>query len=95
MLEHIFKNKFTQGLRRLGYSKKQAGRIYERFAKNRLSEGHTLEGLIQYAMECGDGVNPINYRLFRGAFVWSQTPQGNEYWSDICDKLRGNRTWPM
>ena len=95
MLEHIFKTKLIQGLRRLGYSKKQAGRIYERFAKNRVSEGYTLKGLIQYAMERGDGVNPINYRLFTGAFVWSQTPQGQEYWSDICDKLRGNRTWPM
>ena len=95
MLEHIFKNKFIKGLRRLGYSKKQAGRIYERFAKNRLIEGYTLEGLIQYATERGDGINPINYRLFTGAFVWSQTPQGQEYWSDICDKLRGNRTWPM
>ena len=95
MLEHIFKNKLIQGLRRLGYSKKRAGRIYERFAKNRLIEGYTLKGLIQYAMECGDGVNPINYRLFTGAFVWSQTPQGKEYWSDICDKLQGSRTWPM
>ena len=92
MLEHIFKNKFIQGLRRLGYSKKQAGRIYERFAKNRLNEGDTLERLIQHAMECGDGVNPVNYRLVRGAFVWSQTPQGLGYWSNICDKLRGNRT---
>ena len=89
MLEHIFKTKFIQGLRRLGHSKKQAGRIYERFTKNRLSEGSTLEGLIQYAMERGDGVNPINYRLFTGAFVWSNTPQGPEYWSNICYKLRG------
>lgn len=95
MLKHIFKTKFIQGLRRLGYSKKQAGRIYERFAKNLLNDGDTLEGLIQYAMERGDGVNPINYRLFTGAFVWSQTPQGKEYWGDICDKLRGNKTWPM
>ena len=95
MLEHIFKNKFIQWLRRNGYSKKQAGRIYERFAKNRLNEGYTLKGLVQYAMERGDGVNPINYRLFKGAFVWSQTPQGKEYWGDICDKLRGNRTWHM
>ena len=92
MLEHIFKNKFIQGLRRLGHSKKQAGRIYKRFAKSLLNDGDTLEGLIQYAMERGDGVNPINYRLFTGAFVWSQTPQGQKYWSDICDKLRGNRT---
>ena len=95
MLKHIFKTKFIQWLRRNGYSKKQAGRIYERFAKNQLNEGNTLEGLIQYAMERGDGVNPINYRLFTGAFVWSQTPQGQEYWRGICDKLRGNRTWPM
>ena len=92
MLEHIFKNKFIQGLRRLGHSKKQAGRIYERFAKNRLSGGGTLEGLVQYALERGDGVNPINYRLFTGAFFWSQTPQGRKYWDDICDKLRGDRT---
>ena len=92
MLEHIFKTKFIQSLRRLGHSKKQAGRIYERFAKNQLNEGSTLKGLIQYAMERGDGVNPINYRLFRSAFVWSQTPQGKEYWRDICDKLRGDRT---
>ena len=92
MLTFIFKNKFTQGLRRLGYNKKQAGRIYERFAKNRLSEGYTLEGHIQYAMERGDGINLINYHLFVGAFVWSKTPQGQRYWSDICDKLRGNRT---
>ena len=95
MLTFIFKNKFIQGLRRLGYSKKQAGRIYERFAKNQLNDGDTLKGLIHYAMERGDGVNPINYRLFTSAFVWSQTPQGKEYWNDICDKLRGNRTWPM
>lgn len=95
MLSHIFKTKFIQGLRRLGYSKKQAGRIYERFTENRLIEGHTLEGLIQYAMACGDGVNPINYRLFTGAFVWDETPQGHEYWRVICDKLRGNRIWPM
>ena len=95
MLEPIFKNKFIQGLRRLGHRKKQAGRIYERFAKNRVSEGYTLKGLIQYAMKRGDGINPNNYYLFAGAFVWSQTPQGQEYWSDICDKLRGNRTWPM
>ena len=87
MLSHIFRNQFIQSMRRLGYSKKQAGRIYERFAKNRLNEGYQLEELI--------GVNPINYRLFTGAFVWSQTPQGKEYWSVICDKLRGNRTWPM
>lgn len=95
MLSHIFRNQFIQSMRRLGYSKKKAGRIYERFAKNRLNEGYQLEEIIQYAMECGDGVNPINYRLFRGAFVWSQAPQGREYWSDICDKLRGNRTCPM
>ena len=87
MLKHIFKTKLIQGLRRLGYSKKQAGRIYERLEKNCLSEGSSLEGLIQYAMERGDGVNPINYRLFKGAFVWSKTPQGREYWRDICDKL--------
>ena len=95
MLKHIFKTKFIQWLRRNGYSKKQAGRIYERFIENILKEGDTLEKLIWYVMECGDGVNPINYRLFKSAFVWSQTPQGREYWSDICDKLRGNRAWPM
>ena len=89
MLEHIFKTKFIQGLRRIGCSKKQAGRIYERFAKNRLIEGNTLEGLIQYAMERGDGVNPINYRLFTSAFVWSQTPQGKEYWAKIKLKVEG------
>ena len=95
MLSHIFRNQFIQSLRRLGYSKKQAGRIYERFTENRLNEGYTLEGLIQYARERGDGVNPINYRLFTGAFVWSRTPQGQEYWNVICDRLRGNRTWHM
>ena len=95
MLKHIFKTKFIQWLRRNGYSKKQAGRIYERFEKSRLNKGGTLKGLVQYAMECGDGVNPINYRLFTGAFVWCQTPQGQEYWANICDNLRGNRTWHM
>ena len=91
MLKHMFKTKLIQSLRRLGYSKKQAGRIYERFAKNRLSGEYTLEGLIQHGMERGDGINPNNYYLFAGAFVWSQTPQGQEYWANICDKLRGDK----
>lgn len=96
MLKHIFKAKFIQGLRRHGYSKKQAGRIYERFVENRLNEpGYTIKSIIHHALRCGDGINPINYHLFAGAFSWNMTPQGHNYWSDIHNKLRGNEKWHM
>ena len=87
MLKHIFKNKFIQWLRRNGYSKAQAIRIYQRFIKNQAKSG-TLQSLISYAKTVGMG-DPFNYHLISAAFVWSDTPQSNAYWSRIKCKMQG------
>ena len=72
MLKHIFKAKFIQWLRRNGYSKAQAIRIYQRFDKNQAKSG-TLQSLISCAKTVGMG-DPFNYHLISAAFVWSDTP---------------------
>ena len=89
MLEHIFKNKFIQWLRRNGYSKKQADRIYVRLIENQEKLSGRIETLIDYATLCGDGTSPFNSHLIAGAFVWDKTPQGQEYWAKIKLKVEG------
>ena len=87
MLEHIFKNKFIQWLRRNGYSKKQAGRIYIRLIENREKLSGRIETLINYATLCGDGTSPFNSHLIAGAFCWDKSPQGREYWHELFTRL--------
>lgn len=89
MLRHIFKAKFIQWLRRYGYSKKQAGRIYVRFVENREKISGRLETIINYAKLCGDDVSPFNNHLIAGAFGWSNSPQGHDYWAKIKLKVEG------
>ena len=89
MLEYIFKNKFIQWLRRNGYSKKQAGRIYVRLIENREKLSGRIETLIKYATLCGDGTSPFNSHLIAGAFCWDKSPQGQEYWAKIKLKVEG------
>ena len=90
MLEHIFKNKFIQWLRRNGYSKKQAGRIYVRFIENREKLSGRLETLINYVTLFRDGgTSPFNSHLISGAFCWSESPQGQKYWAEIKLKVEG------
>lgn len=89
MLTHIFKTKFIQWLRRYGYSKKQAGRIYVRFVENREKLSGSLETIISYAKHCGDDVSPFNNHLISGAFGWSDSPQGHDYWAEIKLKVEG------
>lgn len=80
MLSHIFRNQFIQSLRRKGCSKKQATKIHDKFVTNLLKEGNTVEGIANYALEHG---SQFNHHLFLGAFVWSKTPQGQNYWDKV------------
>jgi len=89
MLKHIFKTKFIQWLRRYGYSKKQAGRIYVRFIENREKLSGRIETLIDYATLCRNGKPPFNSHLIAGAFFWDMSPQGQEYWAKIKLKVEG------
>ena len=90
MLKHIFKTKFIQWLRRNGYSKKQAGRIYVRFIENREKLSGRIETIINYATLCRDGgASPFNSHLIAGAFGWSDSPQGHDYWAEIKLKVEG------
>ena len=89
MLKHIFKTKLIQWLRRNGYSKKQAGRIYVRLIENREKLSGHIGTLINYATLCGDGTSPFNSHLISGAFCWSESPQGQEYWAKIKLKVEG------
>lgn len=89
MLKHIFKTKFIQWLRRNGYSKKQAGRIYVRLIENREKLSGRIETLINYATLCGDGTSPFNSHLIAGAFCWDRSAQGQEYWARIKLKVKG------
>ena len=87
MLTFIFKNKFIQWLRRNGYSKAQAIRIYQRFIKNQAKDD-TLQNLISYVITVGM-VDPFNYHLISAAFCWSDSPQGHNYWAEIKLKVEG------
>ena len=90
MLKHIFKTKLIQWLRRNGYSKKQAGRIYVRFIENREKLSGRLETLINYVtLFRGGGTSPFNSHLILGAFCWHRSPQGQEYWAKIKLKVEG------
>ena len=89
MLRHIFKAKFIQWLRRNGYNKKQAGRIYVRFVENREKLSGRIETIIIGATLCGDGTSPFNSYLIAGAFCWDMSPQGQEYWAKIKLKVEG------
>ena len=94
MLKHIFKTKFIQGLRRNGYSKKQAGQIYVRFIENRAKlSGCCIETLINHARFCGDGTSPFNSHLIAGAFCWDKSAQGQQYWAKIKLKVEGVEEW--
>ena len=94
MLLHIYKNLFIQMLRRNGYSKKQAGRIYVRLIENREKlSGRSIETLINYATLCGDGISPFNSHLIAGAFCWAMSPQGHKYWAKIKLKVEGVEEW--
>ena len=94
MLKHIFKTKFIQWLRRNGYNKKQAGRIYVRFIKNREKLSGRIETLINYATLCRDGgASPFNSHLIAGAFCWDMSPQGQKYWAKIKLKVEGVEEW--
>ena len=95
MLSHIFRNQFIQWLRRNGYSKKQAGRIYVRLIENREKLSGRIETLINYATLCGDGTSPFNSHLIAGAFCWDMSPQGQEYWAKIKLKVEGVEEWHM
>lgn len=90
MLKYIFKAKFIQWLRRNGYSKKQAGRIYVRFIENREKLSGRIETIIKYATLCSDGcASPFNSHLIAGAFCWNMSPQGQKYWAEIKLKVEG------
>ena len=93
MLSHIFRNQFIQWLRRNGYSKKQAGRIYVRLIENREKLSGRIETLINHATLCGDGTSPFNSHLIAGAFCWYMSPQGQEYWAKIKLKVEGVEEW--
>lgn len=73
--------RFRQELRCVGFSKTGANKILRKIRKNKDNDG-CFERACERAR---------NFTYMLGiSFVWSQTPQGQEYWSNICDKLRGN-----
>ena len=82
MLSYIFKNQFIQSLRHKGCSKKQAIKIHDKFVTNLLKGGNTVEGIANYALEHG---SQFNYHLISGAFAWSRTSQGRNYWAKVSE----------
>ena len=77
MLLHIYKNLFTQMLRRAGYSKKQAKTIYARFIVELKRESyveHSINQVERYGMTAG---------RISGGVIWSDTKQGLPYWSEV------------
>ena len=77
MLLHIYKNLFTQMLRRAGYSKKQAKTIYARFIVE-LKREKSLES--SQGMVERKGMNAVS---LSSGFIWSETKQGLQYWADV------------
>ena len=77
MLLHIYKNLFTQMLRRAGYSKKQAKTIYARFIVELKRESYVKHSINQVE-RCGMTAGCIS-----GGAIWSDTKQGLPYWSEV------------
>ena len=77
MLLHIYKNLFTQMLRRAGYSKKQAKTIYARFIVELKRESYVKHSIKQVE-RCGMTAGCIS-----GGFIWRDTKQGLPYWSKV------------
>ena len=46
-----------------------------------------LDNMGKYCTKSGDMLAPTLYTALAGAFVWSQAPEGHEYWSGFCCSL--------
>lgn len=57
-----------------GFLKRQ--RVLTQFKKELKSAGYSMQNTVEYPKE----------RIIRGAFVWSQTEKGYDFWSKISKK---------
>lgn len=80
MLRHIYKNQMIQFLRRIGYSKKKAKQVYDRFEAVMIAQDR-FRNHVKYTRHN----ESRSYRL-SGAFIWSESKQGHVYWAKVREK---------